>query len=183
MEARAGMRVVRSLNFACVILIAAASIVPIGARSADRWFSIRGKSDFADVRAQLQVVVDEHAHHRTSKFCVTGETAGDSARAWVYWPDENKLILWRPDQDNPHAIAGSNRYLDLKRDVVEGNDVHGSTYKLTRASANSVIRACKQHGDIYTIARPQTVAHSADVERQAPQNWLANPSLERKDDL
>jgi hypothetical protein len=138
----------------CCMLLAAILPAPVLAQAAEHWFSIRGRSEFADVQAQLQVVVDEHAHQRTNRFCVVGEAVEGSTEAWVYWPEEGKLILWRPDRDNPHAIAGSKRYLDLKRDVVEGNDVHGSTYRLTRSTADEKIRACGQHGEIHTIELP-----------------------------
>jgi hypothetical protein len=136
------------------MLLTGAMLTSIVAQAAEHWFSIRGRPEFADVQAQLQVVVDEHARQKTNRFCVVGEMVEGFTEAWVYWPEEGKLILWRPDRDNPHAIAGSNRYLDLKLDVVEGNDVHGSTYRLTRATANEKIRACRQHGEIHTIELP-----------------------------
>ncbi len=132
---------------------AATQSAPAQPKSDGVWFSVRGKPEFADVAEQLQVVVDEHATMPASRFCVVGERAGSLDEAWVYWPAANKLILWLPDQDNPHAIAGSKRYLDLTRDVVDGGDVHGSTYKLTRATANGKIDACKQHGDIFTVEK------------------------------
>ncbi len=135
------------------MLLTAGLLAPIAAYAAERWFSIRGKPYFADVQQQLQVVVDEHADQVTNRFCVVGETVEGSAEAWVYWPEEGKLILWRPDRDDPHAIVGSKRYLDLKHDVVEGSDIRGSTYQLTRATADEKIRACKQHGVVYTIER------------------------------
>ena len=133
-------------NAIAILLLTAATLVPFHAQAAEHWFSIQGRQEFADVRAQLQVVVDEHANKPTNRFCVVGQSAGNATQAWVYWPENNKLILWRPDRDNPHAIAGSNRTLDLKRDVAPGDDVHGSTYRITRATANETIRACKQHG-------------------------------------
>jgi len=141
-------------------LLGMALLVPLAAQAAERWFSVRGKTEFSDVEAQLQIVVDEHARQNSNRFCVVGEDVRGVAEAWVYWPQSGKLILWRPDHDNPHAIAGSNRYLDLRRDVVAGDDVHGSTYKLTRATADEKIRACARHGDQYTIQRrASNVAH------------------------
>ena len=148
------MLVAKSSWAAFTVLLVLAMLAPVAARTAGHWFSIRGRPEFADVQAQLQVVVDEHAHQRTNRFCVVGEMVEGSTEAWVYWPEEGKLILWRPDRDNPHAIAGSKRYLDLKRDVVEGNDVHGSTYRLTRATADEKIQACRQRGEIHTIELP-----------------------------
>ena len=140
-----------SPHYACFVVLAAVILAPIAVEAVERWFSIRGRPEFADVQAQLQVVVDEHAHQRTNRFCVVGEAVEGSTEAWVYWPDDGKLILWRPDRDNPHAIAGSKRYLDLRRDVIAGDDVHGSTYLLTRATADEKIRACEQHGEAYTV--------------------------------
>ncbi len=141
-----------STAFTLCFLVAAhlASAKP---EMAGEWFSIKDKPDFADVAEQLQVVVDEHAIQPNNRFCVVGERAGRLIEAWVYWPGDNKLILWLPDRDNPHAIAGSKRYLDLTRDVVDGADVHGSTYKLTRATANQKISACKERGDTFTIEK------------------------------
>ena len=121
--------------------------------AASAWFSITGQPDFADVTEQLQVLVDEHASRPANRFCVVGEKAPGFKEAWVYWPDDNKLILWLPDRDNPHAIAGSKRYLDLTRDVVDGTDMHGSTYRLTRATANQKIDACKLHGETFTVIK------------------------------
>lgn len=118
------------------------------------WFAISADADFADVRAQLQVVVDEHAHQTRNRFCVVGEGATGDATAWVYWPQQNKLILWLADKDNPHAIAGSKRYLDLGHDVVAENDVQGSTYLMTRQTAREKIQACRQHGETYLIDKP-----------------------------
>ena len=141
------------VNFLALLFVAVVQLAPARAQAANRWFPIVGNPEFADVRAQLQVVVDEHAHERANQFCVVGEKGHGFMEAWVYWPADNKLILWLPDHDNPHAIAGSKRYLDLTRDVVDGTDVQGSTYKLTRATANDKIRACAQHGNIYTIQK------------------------------
>ncbi len=133
------------------LLVFLASGVP--AHASGRWFPVGSEADFADVRAQLQVVVDEHAHRAENRFCVVGQRTGTEEEAWVCWRQENKLILWLPDKDNPHAIAGSKRTLDLTRDVVAGNDVHGSTYLMTRRTVDEKIRACRQHGETYLIEK------------------------------
>jgi hypothetical protein len=154
------MAVTISQKIFCSMALLATTLAPLAGAAAERWFSIHSRPAFADVQAQLQVVVDEHAQQDKNRFCVVGETVGARAEAWVYWPAGGKLILWRPDRDNPHAIAGSNRYLDLKKDVVAGDDVGGSTYKLTRADADETINACARHGDHYMIAkRPGSNAH------------------------
>ena len=123
------------------------------AQASGHWFPVDSGADFADVHAQLQVVVDEHAHRAENRFCVVGQRTSAEEEAWVYWPKENKLILWLSDKDNPHAIAGSKRYLDLIRNVVAGDDVHGSTYLMTRRTIDEKIHACRQHGETYLIEK------------------------------
>ena len=123
------------------------------AQAGGHWFPIGSEADFADVHAQLQVVVDEHAHRAENRFCVVGQWTGAEEEAWVYWRQENKLILWLPDKDNPHAIAGSEPYLNLTRDVVADDDVHGSTYLMTRRTVDEKIRACRQPGETYLIGK------------------------------
>lgn len=65
---------------------------------------------------------------------------------------ERRLILWEPQKGNPRAVAGSRRNLDLIRDGVAG-DVGGSTYRLTRATADRILRACWARGDRYVVTR------------------------------
>lgn len=129
-----------------------------GAASASQWFSVRRDPLFADVRAQLQVLSDEDGRTPDNRFCVVGERVDGGKQAYVHWLTRNRLILWEPQQGNPRAIAGSRRNLDLGRDVVTGNDVAGSTYMLTRASANRIIRACQKAGTRYRLTR-KAAAH------------------------
>ena len=128
-------------------------LAPVGTRATIRWFPVGTNQWFADVHAQLQVLVDKNGRRETNRLCVVGEEADGVLQAYVYWPEESKLILWVPDRYDSQAIVHSRRYLDLKRDVVEGDDVHGSTYLLTRATANSKIRACQRFGTTYRLER------------------------------
>jgi len=117
------------------------------------WVSIRHVPAFSDVQAQLQMLVNVNGHEKTNQFCVIGQKDSSSVQAYVYWPTEQKLILWVPHLYDDEALVTSDRYLDLKRDVVEGNDVHGSTYMVTRSFVNTTLQACQEHGDKFTIQK------------------------------
>ena len=116
------------------------------------WFPIAGDAGFSNVREELQILVDEKAHRTTNRFCVVGSAAGRYRSAYVHWPQENKLILWEP-QDTPRAMIRSRRYLDLKDDVVKGDDVGTSTYMITRSEAKETIDACRRVGARYVVTR------------------------------
>lgn len=56
----------------------------------------------------------------------------------MHWPQRNELILWEL-QDSPRALIESRGSLSQKTDVVEGDDVDGSTHLLTRSFVNEGI--------------------------------------------
>lgn len=124
------------------------------------WISIQGRTEFADVNDQLQVLANSNGHRTENQFCVVGQQDGHYVQAYVYWPDENKLILWEPHLYDNQALVGSKRYLDLTRDVVAGDDVHGSTYLLTRADADAILLACHLHGEQFMIKRERAPGQS-----------------------
>ncbi len=99
------------------------------------------------------MLVNVNGHQKTNEFCVIGQQDSTSLQAYVYWPTEQKLILWVPHLYDDEALVTSDRYLDLKRDVVAGNDVHGSTYLVTRSFVNAILQACREHGDKFTIQK------------------------------
>jgi hypothetical protein len=137
-----------ALSFACAALTTAC-----GARAAWEWVSVRHFPAFSDIQSQLQVLVNVNGHEKTNQFCVIGQKDSHSVQAYVYWSTEQKLILWVPHLYDDEALVTSNRYLDLKRDVVDGNDVHGSTYMVTRSFVSTTLQACSDHGDKFTIQK------------------------------
>lgn len=151
------MRSITATPLIALLLIAPANVA---ARAVEQWFSIKSDREFSDVRAQLQVVVDHDATQAINQFCVVGHQLGKYKDASVYWPTNNKLILWEIQPDNPRAIWESRRSLDLMKDVVSGNDVHGSTYMITRTYANHVIKSCREHGNNFTVIRTPKGGHN-----------------------
>jgi hypothetical protein len=137
-----------AVSIACAALATACA-----AQTGWAWVSIRHVPAFSDVQAQLQMLVNVNGHEKTNQFCVIGQKDKTSLQAYVYWPTEQKLILWVPHLYDDEALVTSDRYLDLKRDVVDGNDVHGSTYLVTRSFVNTTVQACQEHGDKFTIQK------------------------------
>jgi hypothetical protein len=123
--------------------------------AAPHWVSIDRLPAFSDARSQLQVLVNLNGHAISNRFCVVGQQDGRYESAYVYWPTENKLILWEPIQDDAQAIVDSRRYLDLKRDVIANDTDSTSTYLLTRAEVGHILAACRTYGQIFVVERTQ----------------------------
>jgi hypothetical protein len=137
-----------------IILSALASLLTCPSFGAlapgEEWYSIKAYRDFADVRRQLQQLVDADAVAPRNRFCVVGQHVSGDRQAYVHWPARNKLILWEP-RDDPRAVLHSRRYLDLHRDVAD--DPGGSSYILTRDFVAEVIAACRRVGDTFVVQR------------------------------
>ena len=148
------MRFSRS-GIAQILVLAVVACLPAlaSAHAGYEWVSIRTLSDFTDTKAQLQALIDANGRAATNRLCVIGQRDGRYQQAYVYWPSENKLILWTPDATDPETLVHSRRYLDLTRDVVKGNDVHGSTYLLPQTFVDETLKACAEKGDHYTITK------------------------------
>ena len=144
-------------NSVLPLLLATAAVAQ--PRDLTRWFAVANNPSFADVRKQLQVLVDARGHRRRNRLCVVGQESKGYRQAYVHWPAEDKLILWEPQSDNSRAMLNSRRFLDLRRDVVTGDDVHGSTYLLTRSDADQTIAACRRYGTIFIIVRRSESKH------------------------
>ncbi len=121
------------------------------AAAASQWVSIKTLPGFSDVQDQLQALVNENGHDLINNLCVVGEKNGNNFQAEVYWPEENKLILWVPNINDPKTLIHSNRYLDLLSDV--RNNVGTSSYLVSRSFVKKVLSACREKGDHFVIKK------------------------------
>ena len=139
------------LNGAVVrrVLVSGCLAVSVPAHGAAEWVSIKTLPGFDDAKAQLQALVDTNGHRTVNRLCVIGQEDGPHFQAEVYWPSENKLILWVPNINDPETLVHSRRYLDLKRDV--RSNVGTSTYILSRSFVEETLRACASKGDHFVI--------------------------------
>ncbi len=136
---------------ACCLVASVGLAVSSPAFAGIEWVSIKKLPGFDDAQAQLQALVDVNGHRTDNRLCVVGQRDGGHFQAEVYWPAENKLILWVPNINDPETLVHSRRYLDLKRDVRA--NVGTSTYLLSRSFVAETLKACASRGDHFVIRR------------------------------
>ena len=139
----------------CVLLSACLAVVS-PAYAASEWVSIKPLPGFNAVQAQLQALVDKNGRETVNHLCVIGQKDGAHFQAEVYWPSENKLILWIPNINDPETLIHSKRYVDLKRDVRD--NVGTSTYLLSRSFVDETLKACASKGDHFTVDKTPSPA-------------------------
>lgn len=119
------------------------------ASAADQWFSLDTNSWFTGWRSQLQELVDRDGTLSTNTLCVVGWQNGDPAslKAYIVWPAGHKLITWRPSKDDSRSLLHETNVTDLQKDVVAiDQDVHGSTYLVSRAWVSHIKASCRRFG-------------------------------------
>ena len=64
--------------------------------------------------------------------------------AWIIWKQRSELILWEAGESD---VDMSRRRLNLKKDVVGSDaELRGSTYLVTKAWVDGVVKDCASHG-------------------------------------
>jgi len=130
-------------NIACASHGRAEDAVVISTRTVPR---------FADLRLQLQAMVNSLGFHIVNQICVIAyQIPGNRfpSGAYIYWPTQHTLIDW--DYGSEIIYAGTYFY-DLNRDVIADDAYPGSQYP-RQSFVNGVIHDCIRHGDNYTIIR------------------------------
>ncbi len=118
----------------------------------ERARSITDDSLFAHPRAVLMRLAAQRGTTRLNEFCIIGQDLGNGDRqAWVYWKQQDALILWEPQVGSDIDLTTSRRYLDLKRDMAM--DVGSSSYKVTTRWVDSLRAACSAQGLQLTIEK------------------------------
>jgi hypothetical protein len=119
-----------------------------------KFFSIRGDKGYPYCQEQLQNLVQRKGKAPVNHISVIGYKYADGNRnAWVYWPEGNSIILWDATRyEYPDQLSMSDRYLDLKKDVVPTEkDIHGSTYLVSADWVQRIRKDCAAHGDHFVI--------------------------------
>jgi hypothetical protein len=138
-----------------VMLLLCCAATP-AASAEDYWDRpIKGNPDYADVRTQLQVLVNIFAYHKINHFCVVADHDPNNEAALVYWSSQRQLITWDPGGEL-YALVDSRDPLNLQQDVVaDYNEVGSSTYLVTRGWLNGVLADCRKFGNAYTIVKTE----------------------------
>ena len=116
-------------------------------------FALSSDPYFADAPAVLGRLAKRKAHKSINHFCAIGyQEPGTHGIVWVYWKEDNALILWEANTDKDFHLEYSNRYLHLNKDVVATEaEVAGSTYIVTRAWVHMIVTDCAARGSQFVI--------------------------------
>lgn len=124
----------------------AASLALLSAmtQSAPTYFKLSSNPAFAKYRPALVDYLRGQHYRSATRFCLFGRKDGSGAIATIIWPDGQQIIDWG---GNDAALADATSIVHLKTDVVPTeNDLHGSTYLVTRQWVEDQQTICKQQG-------------------------------------
>lgn len=128
------------------VVLAAAS--PVGA--AERWGKLDDTPGFHGWRDELQRRVNAAGGPPRQAICAVVRTSDDpQAYTWAYihWPQARRFYTWFPTEGQDVSSMNQKEELDLRRDVVRRQaDLHGSTFRVTRAWMANVVRHCAAKG-------------------------------------
>lgn len=112
-------------------------------------FDLAADPDFANYRRAVTDYLASRRAHAVAHVCVLGERVGGVRRAAVWWREGARLIEW-DGRDARLAASASN--LDLRRDIVATeDDLHGSTYLVTRAWVAGFEQRCTRDGVSFVV--------------------------------
>jgi hypothetical protein len=117
---------------------------------------------YKPVKTALRALVVSESARGAQHFCVVGyrvQGASDAPpkrTAWVYWREQKRLIQWQPATEgfeSKQTLLRSSRSLDLAKDVVATEAEAGSsTYLVSRAWVDGVLKDCKARGTQHSIS-------------------------------
>jgi len=99
--------------------------------------------DFKGYRETVTHFALKHRPKAANNFCIIGYSTDNTKSAWVWWRERQEIILWEAGGDLDH----SRRTIHLKSDVVATDeDLHGSTFLVTRSWVNALKQNCEREG-------------------------------------
>src|SRR6266436_5376745 len=107
-------------------------------------FDVASDPEFQDYKRIVTEYVYKDKPASASDICLVGYLEhGNVKIAWVIWHQRRQIILWEGQDD----LNSSRRIIYLKKDVVPTeNDLHGSTYLVTKAWVKQVTTDCSNAG-------------------------------------
>lgn len=109
-----------------------------------RTFDFASDPAFRDYKHVITEFAHKHRPNAKNDFCISGFYTRDNLKsAWVIWRQGRQMILWEGQQN----LDDSRRDLHLASDVVPTEaDLHGSTYRVTKAWVKRIAAVCEQSG-------------------------------------
>lgn len=108
-------------------------------------FDIKSDSQFASYKTAVADYAKAKHSKTANDFCVLGYLTGDNLKnAFVIWKQGRQIIVW---YGGDQSLADSQRIINLRSDVVPTeDDLHGSTYLVTKAWVAEVTTTCNSDG-------------------------------------
>lgn len=137
---------------AVMTVITCTCSIPVMAGSGDHWTKIQKNNGFKGWEKELHRIVQKDADQAENTFCVVVDQKESDLKAYVYWPQKSRLIIWGPSNDEISNLDQAGEPLDLKHDVVATqDDIGSSTYLVTRTWVSNILSACRRYGTTLTI--------------------------------
>lgn len=108
-------------------------------------FKINEDRQFSSYRSVLIDHLASKRLHGVQDFCILGKLAADGTKSsWILWHQGKTIISWNGEDD---PLKWASRKIDLTKDVVSSeNDLHGSTFLVTKAWVKHITSQCDQDG-------------------------------------
>jgi hypothetical protein len=106
-------------------------------------FDLASDPTFRDYKQVVTEFAVLHRPEARNDFCVFGYIAPDNLKsAWLIWRQGRQIILWEGQK-----LDSSRRKINLSSDVAPTEaDLHGSTYRVTKAWVKQVTTTCAHSG-------------------------------------
>ena len=130
------------------------SVPPASAAIGATSFDLDADPDYRNYRQAVVTYLASRHSRADAHVCVLGERDGGGDRTvTVWWKEGARLIQW---EGRESKLATSISNLDLKRDVVASeDDLHGSTYLVTRAWVAGFEARCTRSGKSFVVRRAE----------------------------
>jgi hypothetical protein len=115
-------------------------------------FDIKSEPQFANYKKAVTEYAKAKRPGLVNDFCILGYLTGDNLKnAFVIWRQGRRIIVW---DGGDQSLADSQRIINLRSDVVPTeNDVHGSTYLVTKAWVAEVTASCGRNGVMVRVPK------------------------------
>ena len=124
-------------------------------------FDFASDPDFKDYQRVVRRFGQQHRPQAPNHFCLIGAPQVKVRNVWVLWREGAEIILWQGGDD----LNRSQRVTHLKSDVVPTeNDLHGSTYLVTKSWVDQLFQRCDRFGiKIYNLRGSITFSGQSSI--------------------
>jgi hypothetical protein len=134
----------------------------------EKTFDVKSDVTFSNYKSLIDGLARRRGTHwAINNFCVVGLLNDDQTKSvWILWSQGRKIYLWEGQDEVLEKTRGT---IDLGKDVVNTeNDLHGSTYLVTKVWVDDLTETCNRIGEKIRIptvkkASPKK-SHKKEIE-------------------